>query len=110
MTLDELRGRIDEIDRQLVRLFNARARCALEIGEIKKQLGLPVYQPEREAEVLGRVRRVSVADGGPLGADAIARLFERVIDEARGLELKAVRQAQAPTGRAGRRAPEEQTW
>lgn len=91
MTLEELRCRIDGIDEQLVRLFNARAQCALEIGEIKKQLGLPIYQPERETEVIGRVRAASVAGGGPLGPDAIGRLFERVIDEARGLELKAVR-------------------
>ncbi len=89
--LEELRHRIDEIDEQLVRLFNARAQCALEIGEIKKQLGLPIYQPERETEVLQRVRAASAAGGGPLGPDAISRLFERVIDEARGLELKAVR-------------------
>ncbi len=91
MTLEEARQRIDEIDEQLVRLFNARARCALEIGEIKKHLGLPVYQPEREHEVLRRVRDASAAEGGPLGPDAIGRLFERIIDEARGLELKAVR-------------------
>jgi chorismate mutase len=50
-----------------------------------------MYQPEREAEVLRRVRAASVAGGGPLGPEAIARLFERIIDEARGLELKAVR-------------------
>ncbi len=91
MTLEELRRGIDEIDEQLVRLFNARVQYALEIGEIKKQLGLPIYQPERETEVLRRVRAASVAGGGPLGPDAIGRLFERIIDEARGLELKAVR-------------------
>jgi chorismate mutase len=91
VTLEELRCRIDEIDEQLVRLFNARAQCALEIGEIKKQLGLPIYQPEREMEVFRRVREASVAGSGPLGPEAMARLFERVIDEARGLELKAVR-------------------
>jgi chorismate mutase len=89
--LEELRSRIDEIDGHLVRLLNARASCALEIGEIKKALGLPVYQPERETEVLARVREASVAGGGPLGPDAIGRLFERIIDEARGLELKALR-------------------
>lgn len=91
MTLDDLRHQIDEIDEQLVHLVNARARCALQIGEIKKRMGLPIYQPEREAEVLRRVRAASVASGGPLGPEAISRVFERVIDEARGLELKAVR-------------------
>lgn len=91
MTIDDLRRRIDRIDEQLVALFNDRARCAIEIGEIKQRLGLPVYQPEREAEVLRRAREASAAGGGPLGPEAIARLFERVIDEARGLESKAAR-------------------
>jgi chorismate mutase len=91
VTLEDLRQRIDNLDEQLVRLLNERASCALQIGQMKKTLGLPVYQPEREAEVLRRVRAASVAGGGPLGPDAIARVFERVIDEARGLELKAVR-------------------
>lgn len=91
MTLDDLRARIDGIDEQLVRLLNERATCALEIGEIKKGMGLPMYQPAREAEVLHRARAASSACGGPLGPDAITRVFERIIDEARGLELKAVR-------------------
>lgn len=91
MTLEQLRQRIDELDGDLVRLLNERAGCALRIGEIKKAMGLPMYQPEREAEVLRRVRAASVAGGGPLGPEAIARLFERIIDEARGLELKAAR-------------------
>ena len=91
MTLEDLRQRIDDIDEQLVRLLNERAACALEIGQIKKALGMAMYQPEREAHVLRHVRTVSTAGEGPLGSEAIARLFERIIDEARGLELKAVR-------------------
>ena len=91
VTLESFRQRIDELDEQIVRLLNERARCALQIGQTKKTMELPMYQPEREAEVLRRVRAASVAGGGPLGPEAIARLFERIIDEARGLELKAVR-------------------
>lgn len=81
--IDTLRRRIDELDEQLVALLNARAGCALEIGRLKRRLGLEVYQPQREAEVLRHVRAVNV---GPLGSDAVARLFERIIDEARRLE------------------------
>jgi len=91
MILDDLRRQIDGLDDELVRLLNERASCALEIGRVRKSMGLPMYQPEREAEVLRRVRAASAAGGGPLGPEAIARLFERIIDEARGLELKAVR-------------------
>lgn len=91
MTIDALRQRVDEIDEQLVRLLNERAACALQIGRIKKDAGVPMYQPEREAAVLRQVRALTAACGGPLGADAMTRLFERIIDEARSLEIKAVR-------------------
>lgn len=81
-----LRTRIDAIDRQLVSLLNERAACALAIGRLKEMAGLPIYQPAREAEVLHGVR---ASNGGPLDDDAIARLFERIIDEARRLERMA---------------------
>ena len=79
----ELRDRIDALDEQIVALLNERASCALEIGEIKRALGLAIYQPGREKDVLDHVRRVN---GGPLDGDAVRRLFERIIDEARRLE------------------------
>jgi chorismate mutase len=82
-TLDELRRRIDDIDEQLVQLLSARAACALAIGVEKKAGGLEIYQPARETEVLAHVQRVN---RGPLDNEAVKRLFERIIDEARRLE------------------------
>jgi chorismate mutase-like protein len=87
-SLDDLRDDIDRVDEVLVRLLNERARVACEIGKLKKQLGVEVYQPEREKQVLAHVRGIAVE--GPLGSDAIARLFERIIDEARRLERRLV--------------------
>jgi len=84
--LDDLRKRIDLLDESLVRLLNARAACALEIGRVKRAMGVPIYQPEREAEVL---KNVQAANTGPLEEAAIKRLFERIIDEARHLERVA---------------------
>jgi chorismate mutase len=84
--LDALREEIDRLDERLVELLSARAACALEIGRVKKAAGLPVYQPAREAEVLGHVQRVN---RGPLDDGALRRLFERIIDEARRLERVA---------------------
>lgn len=84
--LGELRRRIDLLDEGLVRLLNARSACAVEIGRLKQAIGLPVYQPEREREVLSHVRAVNP---GPLDAGAITRLYERIIDEARRLERLA---------------------
>jgi len=86
VTIDDLRRRIDAIDEQLVALLNARAECALAIGQEKKLAGMEVYQPDREAEVL---KHVQVVNGGPLDNGAMKRLFERVIDEARRLERLA---------------------
>ena len=81
--IDELRQQIDDIDERLVQLLSARAACALAIGHEKKLLGLDVYQPSREAEVVGHVQRIN---NGPLDNEAMKRLFERIIDEARRLE------------------------
>ena len=93
-TLDELRDDIDRVDEVLVRLLNERARVACEIGKLKKALGIGVYQPEREKQVLAHVR--GIAKEGPLGSDAIARLFERIIDEARRLERRVVDDEESP--------------
>ena len=84
--IDELRRRIDGIDAELVKLLNARAECALAVGQAKKAAGLELYQPSREADVLAHVQRIN---GGPLDDGAVKRLFERIIDEARRLERLA---------------------
>ncbi len=81
--MDALRRRIDELDEALVRLLNERAACALAIGDLKHELNLQIYQPDREREVIRHVRAMS---GGPLDDGAVGRLFERIIDEARRLE------------------------
>lgn len=87
-TLDEMRRDIDRIDEVLVRLLNERARCACEIGRLKKAQHVEIYQPDREKQVLEHVR--SVAADGPLEPEALVRLFERIIDEARRLERRVV--------------------
>ena len=94
--IDDLRRRIDMLDEHLVRLLNARAACALEVGRLKRELNVPIYQPDREAEVLKNVQDWNT---GPLDQAAIKRLFERIIDEARHLERIAdeVELKQRPT-------------
>ena len=96
-TLEDLRRDIDRVDEVLVRLLNERARCVCEIGQLKKEQGLEVYQPDREKGVLNHVREI--AGEGPLGAEAIGRLFERIIDEARRLERRVVHGESDPTTR-----------
>jgi len=86
--LEDLRLDIDRVDEVIVRLLNERARVVCEIGRLKKETGEPIYQPAREKNVIEHVRGIAVE--GPLGPDAIARLFERIIDEARTLERRVV--------------------
>jgi chorismate mutase len=84
--IEEWRRRIDAIDDQLVRLLNSRSACVVEIGRIKRALGVPVYSPERERALLERIVRENT---GPLDRAAVQRLFERIIDESRRLERLA---------------------
>ena len=91
--IDDWRRRIDAIDQRLVELLNERAQCAMEIGHLKRDQGLPVYQPDREQEILANVES---ANRGPLEDTAVRRLFERVIDEARSMERVARRGEPTP--------------
>ncbi|MEE9291576.1 MAG: chorismate mutase, partial [Acidobacteriota bacterium] len=81
--LDRLRRRIDDIDRRMVRFLNERASHAIEVVRVKKVVGLSIYQPSREDEVL---RNVQSHNRGPLENSALRRLFERIIDESRSIE------------------------
>jgi chorismate mutase len=94
--IERWRKRIDEIDEQLLRLLNERAQCAVEVGHLKKQANQSVWQPERELAVL---RHAVTSNKGPLDDAAIRRLFERIIDEARSLERRVMREGRS--GSAG---------
>lgn len=86
MKLDDLadcRKRIDALDVQILQLLNERTKVVEEIGQIKQRLGLPIYEPKREDDVF---RNVVASNQGPLPADAVKRLFERIIDEMRTLQ------------------------
>jgi chorismate mutase-like protein len=100
MTLQNLRRRIDEIDRKLVELLNERSQCALEIGRLKQQANLPLYQPDREKEV---IQNAEQNNKGPLTDAAIRRLFERIIDEARSAERVAMHPGNAKPRRSRQR-------
>ena len=102
--MNDLRRRIDQIDDQLMKLLNSRSACAVEIGRIKRHIGMAVYQPEREKWILDRAER---NNPGPLDSGAVRRVFERVIDESRRLERLAgempTRAKRGSTGRVRRK-------
>lgn len=91
--LDPWRERIDVLDVTILNLLNERSSCANMIGKIKKRIGMPVYVPERETEVLDNV--IS-SNKGPLPNTAVRRLFERIIDETRSLERHLFQEDRKP--------------
>lgn len=83
--LQGLREQIDSTDAQLIALLQARARLALQVGEIKHRTGAPVYRPEREAAIFRRLREQT---GGPLGGEALVRVWREVISACREIERR----------------------
>ncbi|MCX6026907.1 MAG: chorismate mutase [Chloroflexi bacterium] len=81
--LIECRDRIDVLDRQILALLNARTRIVEEIGRIKQELDLPIYEPKREDEVF---ENVTAHNTGPLTGEGVRRVFERIIDEMRNIQ------------------------
>lgn len=83
MEIEDLRRRIDELDRQLVALLSERARAAQQIGQLKRATSLPVYEPNREKVIYENVR---VANHGPLPDIELTHIYERIIDVMRALQ------------------------
>jgi chorismate mutase/prephenate dehydratase len=81
--LKRLREAIDAIDRQLVERLNERARLVAEIGRLKQDFGAPVFQPEREAEVIRGVLR---ANQGPLPDSAVEAIYREIMSAARSMQ------------------------
>ena len=81
--LEECRRKIDEVDRRITDLLNDRARIVEVVGDIKQQVEMPVYEPKREDLVY---LNIASHNGGPLRADALKRVYERIIDEMRTLQ------------------------
>ena len=86
--LAECRKEIDAVDLKIVTLLNERTRVVEEIGRIKQELSLPIYEPKREDEVFANV---TGNNAGPLSSEALRRVFERIIDEMRTLQRDNLR-------------------
>ena len=82
--IHRLRVDIDQIDRQIVRLLSRRQGLALEIGRAKADRGMPIYMPNREAELL-RVIEEEAASAG-IDAGHARALFQLVLAESRRLQ------------------------
>ena len=81
--LEEYRVSIDALDLRLLELLNDRTRVVEEIGRVKRGAKLPIYEPRREEQVF---ENITSHNGGPLSAEAVKRIFERIIDEMRTIQ------------------------
>jgi chorismate mutase/prephenate dehydratase len=76
MSLEELRNRIDEVDGELVKLLNERARVVVEIGKLKSKTGGQIYAPDREKEVLEKIAK---ANEGPLPDKCLVAIWRELM-------------------------------
>ncbi|MDQ3794616.1 MAG: chorismate mutase [Actinomycetota bacterium] len=81
----ELRERVDEVDRELIRALNERARIVQEIMALKAEAGAPVYDPKREEEIL---QRVVEQNTGPIYDSSMRDIFELILHRIRDLEIQ----------------------
>jgi chorismate mutase len=83
MDIVEWRKKIDELDVRLVELLNERAKAAQEIGKLKRNVQMPIYEPEREKTIFENVRK---ANSGPLPDSELRHVYERIIDVMRNIQ------------------------
>jgi len=86
--LAECRKKIDALDLKLLELLNQRTAVVEEIGRIKQNLSMPIYEPRREDQVFANVLS---HNAGPLSGEAVKRVFERIIDEMRNVQKERMR-------------------
>jgi chorismate mutase len=83
LSLEALRRDIDAVDQEILKLLHKRVRLVMQVGEYKRERGIPVYDPERERELFERLSRAAEP---PLDGDTVRRVFERLVDESRRIE------------------------
>ncbi|MBV8051574.1 MAG: chorismate mutase [Acidobacteriaceae bacterium] len=87
MDISDWRTKIDELDRKLVKLLNERAQAAHELGKLKRDIGMPIYEPDRERKVFDNVRRINT---GPLSDDDLAGIYERIMKIMRQIQVDEI--------------------
>lgn len=88
MDIEDWRRKIDELDRQLVKLLSERARAAIEIGALKRNTSIPIYEPDRERVVFENVQKLN---NGPLPGREMVRIYERIMDVMRNIQKEAIK-------------------
>ncbi len=78
MKLDKIREEIDRLDREIVRLLDARASAGRQAAEAKQALGLPLRHPEREMQVLARLADLS---DGSMPRQGLENIYRAIMAE-----------------------------
>lgn len=89
--LDEIRNELDEIDREIVALFEKRMELARSVAEYKLANGMPVLDRSREAAVLAS-RAAMLKDAYWSGN--VCALYETIMAQSRSEQEKCIREAQ----------------
>lgn len=87
MDIADWRRKIDDLDRRLVELLNERAQAAHEIGKLKRNTSMPIYEPDREKKIFENVQR---ANRGPLPESELRQVYERIIDVMRNIQKNEI--------------------
>jgi chorismate mutase len=87
MDISDWRNKIDELDLKLAALLNERAAAAVEIGRLKRNTSMPIYEPDRERAVIANVQR---SNAGPLTERDLAQIYERIIDVMRNVQKQGI--------------------
>jgi chorismate mutase len=95
MDIADWRTKIDELDRKLVALLSERARAAVEIGKLKRNTSMPIYEPDRERIVFENVQS---ANPGPLPGRDLVRIYERIMDVMRNVQKEEIVTSPKPVG------------
>ena len=82
-SLAELREKIDQADRELIDAINRRARLVVQVGQVKRGSGAPIYAPHREAEVL---RKIAALNQGPILPKTLEAIYRELMSGSFALE------------------------
>jgi chorismate mutase len=87
MDIADWRKKIDDIDRRLVELLSERAKAAHEIGRLKRDARMPIYEPDRERAVLDHVAQLNP---GPLPESDLRRIYRSIMDIMRKIQREEI--------------------
>ncbi len=81
--LEEIRNKINKIDREILRLLNERAKCSIEVGKLKRDSKESVFKPFREKDVLKELEKLNP---GPLPKEHLLAIYREILSSSRSLQ------------------------